>query len=173
MNVVNNQWAISSFQGIAGGEATTFAAKGVGYGLPSLRVDGNDFLAVYAATRWAEQRARNNLGGTLIEMFTYRAGPHSTSDDPSSYRSADEAALWPLGDPLDRLKRHLIAIGEWSDDQHEALQTETTERVRLIAKEAEAIGSLGNSRPSVREMFEEVFEAPDWRHREQRQELGQ
>ncbi|MDB5423990.1 MAG: hypothetical protein JWQ29_1406 [Phenylobacterium sp.] len=172
LNVVNNQWAISSFQGIAGGEATTFAAKGVGYGLPSLRVDGNDFLAVYAATQWAEQRARANLGATLIEMFTYRAGPHSTSDDPSRYRAADEATLWPLGDPIERLKRHLIALGEWSEDQQAALQAEATEQVRAVAKEAEAIGLLGQNPPSTREMFEEIFETPDWRLNEQRREVG-
>ena len=74
LNVVNNQWAISSFQGIAGGEATTFAARGVGCGIASLRVDGNDFLAVYAASRWAMDRARANLGPTLIEWITYRGG---------------------------------------------------------------------------------------------------
>jgi len=83
LNVVNNQWAISSFQAIAGGEHTTFAARGIGYGIPSVRVDGNDFLAVYAVSRWAAERARRNLGATLIEWVTYRAGPHSTSDDPS------------------------------------------------------------------------------------------
>jgi 2-oxoisovalerate dehydrogenase E1 component alpha subunit len=172
LNVVNNQWAISSFQGIAGGEQTTFAARGVGYGLPSLRVDGNDFLAVYAATQWAEQRARSNHGATLIEMYTYRAAGHSTSDDPSSYRAAEEATLWPLGDPIARLKAHLIGLGVWSEAEHEALQTEMTERVRAVAKEAEAIGTLGNSAPSLKEMFEDIFETPDWRLREQRQELG-
>ncbi|HVU20238.1 MAG TPA: thiamine pyrophosphate-dependent enzyme, partial [Rhizomicrobium sp.] len=90
LNVVNNQWAISSFAGIAGGDESTFASKGIGYGLPALRVDGNDFLAVYAATQWAAERARSNLGATLIEHFTYRAEGHSTSDDPSRYRPADE-----------------------------------------------------------------------------------
>ena len=78
------------FQGIAGGEETTFASRGIGYGVPALRVDGNDFLAVYAVTQWAAERARSNLGPTLIELFTYRAEPHSTSDDPSRYRPADE-----------------------------------------------------------------------------------
>ncbi len=86
LNVVNNQWAISSFQGIAGGEQATFAARGIGYGVPGLRVDGNDFLAVYAVTQWAAERARANLGATLIEHYTYRAEGHSTSDDPSRYR---------------------------------------------------------------------------------------
>ena len=106
LNIVNNQWAISSFQGIAGGEAATFAARALGYGLPALRVDGNDFLAVYAATRWAAERARANLGATLIEFFTYRAGAHSTTDDPSQIPPPDEGAAWPLGDPIERLKKH-------------------------------------------------------------------
>ena len=77
--VTNNQWAISSFSGIAGGEATTFAARGLAYGIPGLRVDGNDFLAVYSATQWAAERARANLGPTLIEFVTYRAAGHSTA----------------------------------------------------------------------------------------------
>ena len=76
LNVVNNQWAISTFQAIAGGEATTFAARGTGCGIASLRVDGNDFLAVLAASRWAAERARSNLGPTLIEWLTYRAAAH-------------------------------------------------------------------------------------------------
>ena len=74
LNVVNNQWAISTFQAIAGGESTTFAGRGVGCGIASLRVDGNDFLAVYSASQWAAERARRNLGPTLIEWVTYR-GP--------------------------------------------------------------------------------------------------
>ncbi|MDI9101558.1 thiamine pyrophosphate-dependent enzyme, partial [Pseudomonas aeruginosa] len=78
--------AISTFQAIAGGEGTTFANRGVGCGIASLRVDGNDFLAVYAASEWAAERARRNLGPSLIEWVTYRAGPHSTSDAPSKYR---------------------------------------------------------------------------------------
>src|SRR3546814_19519449 len=96
LNVVNNQWAISSFQGIAGGECATFAARAIGYGIPGLRVDGNDFLAVYAATHCAAERARGNHGPTLIEFYTYRAAAHSTSDDPSAYRPDDEHAPWPL-----------------------------------------------------------------------------
>ena len=103
LNVVNNQWAISSFQGIAGGEVTTFAARGLGNGIASLRVDGNDFLAVYAVSQWAVERARRGLGPTLIEWVTYRAGAHSTSDDPSKYRPADEWSHFPLGDPVERL----------------------------------------------------------------------
>ena len=172
LNIVNNQWAISSFQGIAGGENTTFAAKGIAYGLPTLRVDGNDFLAVYAATQWAAERARSNLGATVIELFTYRAAQHSTSDDPSRYRPADEDKLWPLGDPIARLRQHLTALGEWDDKRHEQAEVEAADAVRAAAKESEAVGTLGQSRPSTKTMFEEVFKEPDWRLRRQRQEVG-
>lgn len=172
LNIVNNQWAISSFQGIAGGLETTFASKGIGYGLPALRVDGNDFLAVWAATQWAEERARTNQGATIIELFTYRGAPHSTSDDPSRYRPGDEHEKWPLGDPIARLKQHLIGLGEWSDEQQEDAEKEAVEKVRAAAKESEAIGTLGQSRPSVKTMFEEVYATEDWRLVEQRREVG-
>jgi 2-oxoisovalerate dehydrogenase E1 component alpha subunit len=172
LNIVNNQWAISSFSGIAGGDETTFAARGVGYGLPALRVDGNDFLAVYAATEWAAQRARSNLGATVIEFFTYRAAQHSTSDDPARYRPADEASRWPLGDPIARLRQHLERQGAWSEQEHHAAEHQAQEKVRAAGREAEAVGVLGQSRPSVKEMFEEVFKEPDWRLLEQRREVG-
>jgi len=174
INVVNNQWAISSFQGIAGGEQTTFAARAVGYGLPPLRVDGNDFLAVYSTTQWAIARARANLGPTLIEHFTYRAGPHSTSDDPARYRPADEARAWPLGDPVERLKTHLITIGEWSDDQHRATQEEAIEMVRAAGREAEKIGVLGaDENPhDPASMFDDVYKDLPWHLRKQREEMG-
>ena len=99
LNVVNNQWAISTFQGIARGGSGTFAARGLGFGIPSLRVDGNDYLAVHAVAKWAAERARRNLGPTLVEYVTYRVGAHSTSDDPSAYRPKTESDAWPLGDP--------------------------------------------------------------------------
>lgn len=173
LNVVNNQWAISSFQGIAGGEEAPFAARAIGYGLPALRVDGNDFLAVYAATQWAAQRARANLGTTLIELFTYRSEGHSTSDDPSRYRAADEASKWPLGDPIERLKKHLIKLGEWSDARHEVLQNEVTQEIRALQREAEASGTHGaNATHSPKTMFEDVYKDMDWRLLRQRQEAG-
>jgi len=172
LNIVNNQWAISSFQGIAGGLETTFASKAIGYGLPCLRVDGNDFLAVHAATAWAAERARSNRGATVIEFVTYRAAQHSTSDDPSRYRPADEWDHFPLGDPIARLKQHLIANGDWDDDRHAELEAKCVELVREAGKQSEAIGTIGQSRPSVKTMFEDVFEEPDWRLREQRQEVG-
>lgn len=173
LNVVNNQWAISSFQGLAGGENAPFAARATGYGLPALRVDGNDFLAVYAATRWAAERARANLGATLIEHFTYRSDGHSTSDDPMRYRAADEASRWPLGDPIERLKGHLILVGEWSESEHQDLQNEVTQEIRTLQREAEGNGTLAdNMTPDPGTMFEDVFQEMDWRLRSQRQEAG-
>lgn len=168
LNVVNNQWAISSFSGFAGAERTTFAARAIGYGIAGLRVDGNDPLAVYAAVRWAAERARANMGPTLIEHFTYRAEGHSTSDDPSAYRSAHEREEWPLGDPITRLKRHLIAIGEWSEDQHASMDMELAEEVRAATKEAEKSGVLGHGlHHPFKTMFEDVFEELPWHLQEQ------
>ncbi len=173
LNVVNNQWAISTFQGIAGGEGTTFAARGVGCGIASLRVDGNDFLAVYAASQWAAERARSNRGPTLIEWVTYRAGPHSTSDDPGKYRPADDWAHFPLGDPIARLKAHLIAIGAWSEKEHEDAQRELELQVAAAQKEAESYGTLADGHlRSAAEMFEDVYKELPEHLRRQRQQLG-
>ena len=173
LNVVNNQWAISTFQGIAGGEADTFAQKGLGYGMASLRVDGNDFLAVYAATQWAAQRARDGHGATLIETYTYRADAHSTSDDPSGYRPKKEGDLWPLGDPIERLKNHLIGLGEWDEERHAELEKELNTLVIASYKDAESHGTLHDGPLSpVNSMFEDVYAEQDWRLRRQRQDLG-
>ncbi|OQW78317.1 MAG: 3-methyl-2-oxobutanoate dehydrogenase (2-methylpropanoyl-transferring) subunit alpha [Proteobacteria bacterium ST_bin13] len=171
-NIVNNQWAISSFSGFAGAESTTFAARAVGYGIAGLRVDGNDALAVYAATQWAAERARTNQGPTLIEHFTYRAEGHSTSDDPGQYRSAGEPTAWPLGDPVKRLKDHLIAIGEWDEERHAAQDLELAETVKAAQKEAEKNGILGHGLHQPLEgLFDGVFEEMPWHLREQQAQM--
>jgi 2-oxoisovalerate dehydrogenase E1 component alpha subunit len=171
LNIVNNQWAISTFSGMAGGQLTTFAARAVGYGLPGLRVDGNDPLAVYAATQWAADRARSNLGPTIIELFTYRKEGHSTSDDPTGYRPKDAPAKWPLGDPIERLKQHLVAIGEWDDERQAQLDEEADAQVRAAQKEAEANGVLRAATidfpQDVRTMFEDVYAELPWHLKEQ------
>lgn len=168
LNVVNNQWAISSFSGFAGAERATFAARAVGYGIAGLRVDGNDALAVFAASRWAANRARANMGPTLIEHFTYRAEGHSTSDDPSVYRSAQEGPEWPLGDPIARLKDHLIAIAEWSEERQAEMDAALAEEVRDATREAEKNGILGHGlHHPFHTMFEDVFEDLPWHLREQ------
>jgi 2-oxoisovalerate dehydrogenase E1 component alpha subunit len=163
LNVTNNQWAISTFQGFAGGDRRPFAARGLGLGMPGIRVDGNDLLAVYSATKWAADRARNRGGPTLIELVTYRGGAHSTSDDPSRYRPKDEWSSFPLGDPVDRLKQHLVKLGHWSEEEQTALEEEMKATVSEAWKEAVSFGTL--TEPpflDVSLMFEDVFsEMPD------------
>ncbi|MFT3855787.1 MAG: thiamine pyrophosphate-dependent enzyme [Ilumatobacteraceae bacterium] len=173
LNIVNNQWAISTFQGFARGDSVTFASRGHGFGIASLRADGNDYLAVHAVSQWAAERARSNCGPTLIEWVTYRAGAHSTSDDPSVYRPADEAKRWPLGDPIERLKDHLIRIGAWTDDEHAALVADVDETVRLAAEEAESYGTLhSGAPPSPATMFEDVYATVPPHLLRQRQRAG-
>jgi 2-oxoisovalerate dehydrogenase E1 component alpha subunit len=169
--VVNNQWAISSFSGIAGAERATFAQRAVGYGIASLRVDGNDALAVYAAVKWASERARANNGPTLIEFFTYRSEGHSTSDDPSGYRPTNEAKAWPFGDPIERLKAHLVAIGEWDDERHAAMTAECDTEVRAAQKQSEKVGILPQQgKDDIGSMFEDVYADVPWHLAEQREE---
>jgi len=173
LNVVNNQWAISTAQSVAGGAQATFAARAHGYGIPALRVDGNDYLAVHAAACWAVERARRNLGPTLIEWVTYRAAPHSTSDDPSKYRPQNDQAAWPLGDPVERLKNHLVGLGEWSEARHVQLKAELDAEIADAAKEAQGFGTLiEGSKCSPASMFDDVYKSMPPHLREQRQELG-
>lgn len=172
LNVVNNQWAISTFQAFAGGEKRTFAARGPGYGVPGLRVDGNDLLASYAVTQWAAERARNGGGPTLIEFVTYRGGAHSTSDDPSRYRPKEEWAAFPLGDPLKRLCGYLGKLGLWSDEQQGELEAEMKQHVTETWKEACTYGTMTDG-PFLdpREMFEDVYEEMPAHLEEQQQEM--
>ena len=173
LNIVNNQWAISTFQGIARGGSGTFAARGLGFGIPALRVDGNDYLAVHAVAKWAVERARRNLGATLIEYVTYRVGAHSTSDDPSAYRPKTESDAWPLGDPVIRLKNHLIATGAWSEERHKQSEAEILDGVIAAQKEAEKHGTLhSGGKPSTRDMFEGVYATMPPHLRRQRQKAG-
>jgi len=172
LNVVNNQWAISTPQSFAS-TGTTFAARAQGFNIPGIRVDGNDFLAVYAVTQWAAERARQGHGPTMIELYSYRVASHSTSDNPDAYRDKTEAERWPLGDPVERLKQHLIDLGEWSEEQHQALEAELKDEMTASWKEAVKYGSLeeGPHWP-VSAMFEDVFKEMPAHLRKQRQDLG-
>ncbi len=172
LNVVNNQWAISTFQGTAGGERRPFSARGLGLGIPGIRVDGNDLLAVYSVTLWAADRARRGGGPTLIELVTYRAGAHSTSDDPSKYRPKDEYEAFPLGDPIERLKQHLILEGHWSDEKHTALEEELKSEVTAAWKEAQKFGTMTEG-PFLdpQTMFDDVYADPPRRLESQRRRM--
>lgn len=173
LNLVNNQWAISTPEDFARGASATFADRGLGFGIPSLRVDGNDYLAVHAVSEWAAERARRNHGPTLIEWVTYRAGAHSTSDDPTGYRPDDAASTYPLGDPIERLRRHLAVAGAWDDERHAELQAEVDGMVAAAFEEAESHGSVkGGAITSPATMFEDVYATPPRHLREQRQQAG-
>jgi 2-oxoisovalerate dehydrogenase E1 component alpha subunit len=119
------------------------------------------------------ERARRNLGPTLIEHVTYRVGAHSTSDDPAVYRPKTESDAWPLGDPVIRLKNHLIVRGAWSDERHKQAEAEVIDTVITAQKEAESHGTLhAGGQPSVREMFEDVYAEMPPHLRRQRQQAG-
>jgi len=171
LNVVNNQWAISTPSNIASG-GKSFAARAEAFGLPGLRVDGNDFLAVYAATAWAAKRARDGGGPTLIELVTYRAAAHSSSDDPSRYRPPKEALRWPGGDPIARLFEHLRRTGHASDSQWQEMQQRVRAEMRVAYHEAERMGSLaeGPFDPPER-LVDDVYEQLPWHLKRQRDQL--
>ena len=173
LNIVNNQWAISTYTGVAKGQATTHAGRAWGYGLPALRVDGNDYLAVAAVSHWAAARTRAGHGPVVIEWFTYRAAAHSTSDDPSGYRPKDEADAWPLGDPITRLKDHLISRDLWSEERQTQMNAQMLDEVTTVQKQVEAEGTMTAPKPMSRAaVFEGVYEQMPWHLREQRQKSG-
>jgi pyruvate dehydrogenase E1 component alpha subunit len=161
----NNHWAISVPSKTQSASAT-FAVKGRAYGVPSLRVDGNDFLAVYAGLKKAIDEARAGEGPRFIECVTYRIGAHSSSDDPTRYRSQEEVDSWIEKDPLSRLRRHLIKTQGWNDGKEEQLEKE------LNAEIGEAITEVEKHGPPAREtIFDDVFESLPWHLTEQLAEL--
>jgi 2-oxoisovalerate dehydrogenase E1 component alpha subunit len=157
LHVVDNQWAISTHRNLSTGGAT-YAGRAEAYRLPGLRVDGNDFLAVYAAETWAIDRARRGGGPTLIELVTYRREAHSTSDDPTQYRAADEAEHWPGGDPIERLKQHLIEQGEWTEEAHRELDAALEQEVSAAFQHAESFGTAsGRHGHTIDSLFDDVY----------------
>ncbi|MFO0611112.1 MAG: thiamine pyrophosphate-dependent dehydrogenase E1 component subunit alpha [Polyangiaceae bacterium] len=163
----NNHWAIS-VPSSRQSASLTFAIKGRAYGVPSVRVDGNDVLAVYAAVRPAIDRARRGEGPTFIECLTYRIGAHSTSDDPTRYRSQSEVDEWTKRDPLQRLRRHLDHLGAWDDDREAALEAQLNEEI------GRAIAIVESHGPPKREtLFDDVYADVPWHLREQREELAE
>jgi pyruvate dehydrogenase E1 component alpha subunit/2-oxoisovalerate dehydrogenase E1 component alpha subunit len=162
----NNHWSISlpvSRQTAA----ATLAVKARAYGVFGVRVDGNDFLAVYKAVAAASDRARRGEGPTFIEAVTYRMGAHSTSDDPTRYRSDAEVLAWKAKDPLGRLRRHVVALGLTDDVRDAALDEEWQAEIALAVKEVEEMPP-----PDRDSLFEDVYEALPWHLREQKEELS-
>jgi pyruvate dehydrogenase E1 component alpha subunit/2-oxoisovalerate dehydrogenase E1 component alpha subunit len=161
----NNQFAIS-VRPAQQTASETFAIKGRAYGVPSLRVDGNDVLAVYHAVSQAVARARRGEGPTFIEALTYRIGAHSSSDDPSRYRSQEEVDAWLKRDPVKALERHLRAEGLLDDAKDQALEAELNEEILAAVKTAEA-----HPPPPRDSLFEDVYAKLPWHLREQRDAL--
>ena len=161
----NNGWAISV--PVERQTATkTFAEKAAAYGIPGVRVDGNDLFAVVSVTRRARERGERGEGPTLIEAITYRMGGHSTSDDPKAYRGADALEPWVARDPIERVRDYLTKRGGWDDARERALVEEIDARFREAVTIAERTPS-----PPLESMFEDVYESPPWHLQEQRQQL--
>ena len=161
----NNHWSIS----VPTEKQTasrTIAVKARAYGMPGIRVDGNDLLAVVRVLGEALERARSGGGPTFVEAVTYRMGAHSTSDDPTRYRSQEEVDSWALKDPLDRLRRHLVHLGLVSDASDAALEKE------LVAEIAAAVEAVEKLPPPERaSLVEDVYAELPWHLREQLAEL--
>lgn len=164
--VQNNQWAIS-VPIERQTRSDTIAGKASAYGMPGVRCDGNDLLATLAVTREAVRRARSGGGPTLIEAVTYRIGPHTTSDDPSRYRGADEVASWTARDPLDRVQRYLKEQGWWADTWAADLDEEIAS-----ARQALRDGIYDQPDPPATSVFDHVFCGPDPEMDRQRAELA-
>lgn len=161
----NNQWAISTplcQQTVS----ETLAVKGLAYGIPSYRVDGNDIFAVYTTIKAAVDRARAGLGPSFIENLTYRVGPHSSSDDPTRYRDPKEPEPWRSRDPLARYRTWLAAEGILSEAAERNLSAELDREIRehIAAEEAAP-------KPTTRTLIESVFAKPNWLLEEQLAEL--
>jgi 2-oxoisovalerate dehydrogenase E1 component alpha subunit len=149
----NNQWAIS--EPLERQTRVPLYRRAQGYGFPGIRVDGNDVLATLAVTRWALEECRTGNGPVLIEAFTYRMDAHTTSDDPSRYRLADELELWKLKDPIERVRVNLVReheVGQDFFDQVAAESEELAARLRAFC--------LAMSEPGPERIFSEVYAQP-------------
>ena len=160
----NNQWAIS-VPSEKQTNSKTFADKGVAYGMPAVRVDGNDVLATYATVRECVEKAARGEGPTLVEMLTYRIGGHSTSDDPRAYRVQDEVEHWRRTDPLIRTRKHLEVLDAWTDGEETKLAEETEKELKACIAASEK-----KEKPSLATMFEGVFREQPWHLREQQEQ---
>ena len=161
----NNGYAIStpSEEQFAG---DGIASRGIGYGIKTIRVDGNDVLAVYAATQTARKLALAENCPVLIEAMTYRLAAHSTSDDPSGYRSKDEEARWRAKDPVLRLAAWMQAQGWYDDEQNKAFLEQTRQEVLNELKRVEKVPVC-----VIDEIITDVYDTPPWHLQEQLSQL--
>lgn len=161
----NNQWAISTPLETQTA-SQTIAQKSIAYGIAGERVDGNDLLASYTATLDAVNRARRGEGSTLLEMYTYRQGAHSTSDDPRAYRQQADVDLWLNRDPIPRFRKYLEKKKLWSAEDERSARNEIETRLAAAIVHAEK-----TPKPSIDSMFSDVFKDKPRMLREQQEEL--
>lgn len=161
----NNHWAIS-VPSKKQTRSETFAVKAHGYGIPGVRVDGNDVLALQAVIAESVARARKGEGPTFIEAVTYRIGAHSSSDDPTVYRSDEEVEIWRRKDPIQRFERYMRFKGLLDDAEREALETEITAEILKAIDEVESAPA-----PERETLFEDVYGERPWHLVEQQNEL--
>ncbi len=151
----NNQYAIS--EPIALQSRIPLYRRAAGFGFPGVRVDGNDVLAVQAVTEWAIEHARAGLGPVLIEAYTYRMGAHTTSDDPTKYRRAEEEEQWRAKDPIERVKTYLLGTGAIDQAWLDGLATESEQ----LAERLRA-GCVALPEPVLSEQWQHAYaEMPD------------
>jgi 2-oxoisovalerate dehydrogenase E1 component alpha subunit len=146
----NNQWAIS--EPTERQSRVPLYRRAAGYGFPGIRVDGNDVLACLAVSRWALEECRSGNGPVLIEAFTYRMDAHTTSDDPTRYRLADELELWKLKDPIERVRANLVREHRLGAERFDAVQAESDE---LAARFREFCQQMPPPAPD--RMFSQVY----------------
>lgn len=164
--VQNNQWAISvPFRQQTA--AQSIAQRAHGYGIEGIQVDGNDVLAVYAASREALDRARRGDGATLIEALTYRMENHTTADDATRYRPAEDLEYWRQRDPIDRMRKFLVAQKLWNDKKEQALLEECAALVETEVAALEAMPA-----PDPTDIVSYMFKELPYNLREQREQLA-
>ena len=149
--IQNNQWAISMPRSRQSG-SQTLAQKGLAYGIPSVQVDGNDVLAVYKVTQEAVQRARSGEGPSVIEAVTFRLGAHTTSDDPTRYRTQEELEAWRQKDPLLRFRRFLMERQLWDTAREQTLLEEAMTLIEQVVVAAEGV-----KKGTLEESFDYVY----------------
>jgi pyruvate dehydrogenase E1 component alpha subunit len=163
----NNGWAIS-VPVTRQTASSTLAIKAEAYGFDGVRVDGNDILAVYKATKEAVEKARNGGGPTMIECLTYRMGPHSTSDDPNRYRTKAEIEFWKRRDPIERFKNYLEQRGIWNQDYETEIRTKIEATINRAIEEEEKAPP-----PDISTIFKDVYaEEPESLKEQEREEVA-
>ncbi|WP_435870678.1 thiamine pyrophosphate-dependent enzyme [Micrococcus luteus] len=164
--VQNNQWAISVpvSRQMAG---PSLAHRAIGYGMPGVRVDGNDVLACFAVVEEAAARARAGGGPTLVEAVTYRMGPHTTSDDPTRYRDDDEVQRWRARDPIERFRAYLQNAGVWTERVEDRV-SRRCERMRAELRDS----VINEPDVDIAEVFDDVYDRITPELARQRDELA-